>query len=58
MIILIAFQLGLREEIQNQDGSIDNLRVIVFDDDTTGIRVGDNAKIVGDIRLKQDRKSE
>jgi DNA replicative helicase MCM subunit Mcm2 (Cdc46/Mcm family) len=53
-----AVSLGVQEEIQNQENSLDELEVLVFDDDTKGIQVGDCATIIGDIKTKQDSRTK
>jgi DNA replicative helicase MCM subunit Mcm2 (Cdc46/Mcm family) len=51
--------LGLHEEeVQEQDNTLDDLDVRVFNDDTVGIQVGEVARIIGDIKSKQDPRTK
>jgi DNA replicative helicase MCM subunit Mcm2 (Cdc46/Mcm family) len=50
--------LGIQEEIQDQENPLDDLNVMVLNDDTLGIQIGEIANIKGEIRNKYDSKSK
>jgi DNA replicative helicase MCM subunit Mcm2 (Cdc46/Mcm family) len=56
--LINVVSLGIQEEIQNQENSLDELEVLVFNDDTRGLQVDDCATIIGDIKTKQDSRTK
>lgn len=57
--LINTVSLGLQEEeIQEQDNALDDLDVRIFNSDTIGIQVGEVAKIIGDIKSKQDGRTK
>jgi len=57
--LINTVSLGLQEEeIQEQDNALDDLDVRVFNNDTIGIQSGEVARIIGDIKSKQDPRTK